>query len=398
MSNYTKIYLNGLCYSIAILFTGTSVIQILLTELGIPSTSIGWYTSLLSTVNMVTNIGFSAYADRCGNLKRVIALLYLSIGGCMLLLIPLCLARGLSANTTFFLIAAVCLVQMVFITMYGVLSYKMPYSTIDIRQYGRMSAVGGIINGIASTVSSYALAEYLERYPYHIVLAVGFGVGSICAVISAVIVSTYDMSRGKALKTVSDKPEKAPVFSGLQILLKEKDFRCMILPNFCRGIHMGMLGMATVIAVSCGFDTAMAGRLVTVSFLAGIAGSAFYAVVSNRIESRKLCLIGSLITSTGIFLPFCTDTVFMAVYFIIMAGKIMIDYGVPSQIYAKIKPEIACLYQTWRLIVTTAGSIFAAAVSGYFIEYISLTGFIVIASVCQVFSGICYCRWKSERR
>ncbi len=398
MANYIKYYLRNIFYSIAVLFTSTSVIQIFLTELGITSKPIGIFTSLLSVVNVLTNIGFSAFADRCRNVKRTISLLYLPIGGCFLLLIPLCLAEGMAAGTVFILTAVVCLMQMLFITMYTVLEYKLPYSIIDVRQYGQFMSVNGIITGIASTVASYILSELLGKYSYFAVLSIGFGVGAACTVLASLINSTLDTSRGEQLTPPSDGQKKESIFAGLGKMLREPSFRRLILPNFFRGFHMGMLNVAAVIAVACGFDTETASRLVTVTFLGNILGSLAYMFASRHLESRKLCLVGSIVTWLGVLMPFCSDTVFLAVYFVTVIGKIMVDYAVPSQVYTMIKPDIACLYQTWRLIITTAGSVFSAAVSGYFIEYISITAFLGIASVCQIISGVVYFGWGKQKR
>ncbi len=397
MPNYIKYYLRNIFYSIAVLFTSTSVIQIFLTELGITSKPIGIFTSLLSVVNVLTNIGFSAFADRCRNVKRTISLLYLPIGGCFLLLIPLCLAEGMAAGTVFILTAVVCLLQMLFITMYTVLEYKLPYSIIDVRQYGQFMSVNGIITGIASTLASYILSELLGRYSYFTVLSIGFGVGAACTVLASLINSTLDTSRGEQLTPASDKPKQEGVFAGFGKMLHEPSFRRLILPNFFRGFHMGMLNVAAVIAVACGFNTETASRLVTVSFLGNILGSLAYMFASHHLESRKLCLVGSIVTCISILMPFCSNTVFLILYFTTVIGKIIVDYSVPSQVYANISADIACLYQTWRLIITTAGSVFSAAVSGFFIENISVTGFLVLASICQVISGVCYFQWHSGK-
>ncbi len=398
MANYIKYYLRNVFYSIAVLFTSTSVIQIFLTELGITSKPIGIFTSLLSVVNVLTNIGFSPYADRCKNVKRWISLFCLPIAGCFFLLIPLCLTEGLDAGITFLLTAAVCLLQMLFISLYSVLEYKLPYSIIDVRQYGRFSSISGIVTGVASTAASSVLSLLLETYPYHRVLPIGFGVGGLCILLAAGINGTLDTSRGAALQTTAASAERTSVLSGLGKILREPSFRRLLLPNFLRGIHMGMLNVAAVIAIACGFQTAEASRLVTVTFLANILGSVVYMAASSHIESRKLCLAGSVVTCLGVFLPLCSHMGFLAVYFVTVMGKIMVDYAVPSQVYARIRPDIACLYQTWRLIVTTAGSVLSAALSGFFIESVSVAGFLVLASVCQVVCGISYFRWHGDNK
>ncbi len=396
MSNEIKYYLRSLLYSVAILFTGTSVIQIFLTERGVESVPIGIFTSLLSVVNVVTNIVFSATADRLGRVKRVISLLYLPIGACFFLLIPLCFAYAIPTFTAFLLIAVICLLQMLFISMYTTLEYKLPYSIINIEDYGRFMSVNGIVCGIGSTVCGYILSEMLGKYPYDTVLAVGFVIGGVCMLLASVINGTLDDSIGeKQCVTVADRTADG-ILSGFLKMWHETCFRRLIPPNFFRGFHMGMLNVAAVIAITCGFQAETASRLVMVSFLGSILGSIVYMKACTYIESRKLCLIGSIIACTGVIMPFCADTMFLCVYFVTVLGKILVDYAVPSQVYTRIPYDIACLYQTWRLIITTAGTILSTAVSGFFMEHHAVLPFLLIASACQLYSGFRYFRWKSQ--
>ncbi len=400
MSNYIKYYLRSAFYNVAILFTSVSVIQIFLAHLGVDSIPLGIFTSLLSVVNVLTNIVFSPFADRFHPVKGYMALLCLPMGVCLFLLIPMCFAAELSVNTVFFLTAGICLLQMFFIALYGVFAFKLPYSIIDIRDFGRFSSIDGIIIGIATTLASFVLTEFLGRYDYFTVMAVGFGIGGGCMLVAALLNAALDTSRDKTQtvvqQSVRQTDAKQGMLDNLGKILHMASFRKLILPNFLRGVHMGMLSVVAVIAIACGNSTETASRVVTVTFLGSILGSVVYMVASRHMESRRLCLLGSIITCAGVLLPFCKDTLFLAVYFVTIMGKYMIDYAVPSQVYAMIPADIACLYQTWRMVITTSGNVLAAAVSGVFIEHISVTGFLVIATVCQGISGVCYYRIKRD--
>lgn len=397
MNNYIKYYLRSLLYSISVLFTSTSVIQIFLTELGVDSIPIGIFTSLLSVVNVVTNVVFSASADRCKRVKRAISLFCLPIGCCFFLLIPLCLLQGLSVMTAFLLIAMICLVQMLFISLYTTLEYKLPYSIIDVSDYGRFASINGMICGIGSTICGYILSEMLGRFPYYKVLAVGFTVGGVCMLLASVINGKLDDSIGKQHNATGNEQTAASgILSGFLKMWDEPNFRRLILPNLFRGFHMGMLSVAAVIAIACDFQMETASRLVTISFLGSIFGSLVYMKACTYIESRKLCLFGSMIACIGIWMPFCSDNVFLFLYFVTVLGKIIVDYAVPSQVYKNIPYDIACLYQTWRLIITTAGSVLAAGVSGFFINHNLIFVYLLIASVLQLISGICYAQWKGN--
>ncbi len=388
MLNYIKYYVASACYNVSLLFTGAAVIQIFLTTLGVDSIPIGIFTSLLSVVNVLTYIVFSPFADRLNPVKRYMSLLCLPMGVCCLLLIPLCFATDMNVGTAFVLTAAICLVHMLFNAMYGVFTFKLPYSIIDIRNYGRFSSIDGIIIGIATTVTGFLLSEFQTRYDYFTVMAVGFAVGGGCMLTSALLLASLKITH-KDTSAVT-LTEKQSVLAGFGKLLRMKSFRQLIVPNVLRGIHMGMLSVAAVIATACGNTSETVSRVVPITFLGSILGSLIYMLASRRVESRRLCLIGSLIVCVGVLMPFCRNTMFLLVYFVTILGKYIIDYAVPSQVYAMIPADTACFYQTWRMILTTSGSVLSTAVSGVFIEHISITGFLVIASLCQVVCGIGY--------
>ena len=123
---------------------------------------------------------------------------------------------------------------------------------------------------------------------------------------------------------------------------------------------------------------------------ANLAGSLFFAPASGRIDSRVLCLVGSAAMLPFAFITATQKNLFVFLYFIVCAGKLIFDYAVPTTLYRLVPYEIAGAYHAWRLILTGAAIALAATLTGYLIAYIPayfLTGF---AAVCQLYSGWVY--------
>ncbi len=387
MANYIKYYLRNIFYSTAILFTSVSVIQIFLGNLGIDSVRMGFFTSLLSVVNVLTSIGVSASADRVKNVRGTLTRICIPIGLCFILLASLGLIPDSNKQLIFLCTAALCLIQMFFMALYAVFEYKLPYHVIDMDKYGMFLSINGIVIGISNMAASVLLSEMLSRYPYRSVMTVGFALGGVCMALSMLLNSLLKTSKASATKTSAQEQD---IIGSLNRIIKLDSFRWLIAPNLLRGIHMGLINVVAVIAVSKGFSVNTQSQLVTVAFSANIVGSVLFMLISKRPRNRLLCLIGTLLTAAGLFMASDSESVFLSAYFITAAGKIIVDYSVPARVSELIAPDIACLYHTWRLITTTIGTVLSTAVSGFFIEKCPIIVFLLLATLCQLISGVCY--------
>ncbi len=386
MNNHIKYYIRSILYSTAIMFTSVSVMQIFMDKLGIGSVAIGVFTSLLSAVNVVTSIMFSGVADSAKNIKGMITRLCVPIGICTLLLVPIAIFTSLPPAAAFAMAGSVCLVQVFFVALFSMFEYKLPYSIIDMRLYGRFVSVNGIITGIFNALASYVLSEMIKRFDYFTVMAIGFAIGGVCA-LGAALVNMTLVTKEDPQQTAA---EKMNVFKGLKTILGLRTFRFLIIPNFLRGIHMGMISVGAVIAIEHGLSQDNVSLIVTVTFAASLLGSVIFSILTKRIKNRTLCLVGTLITPLAFLMCQKSEIVFLLGFFLAAVGKFIVDYAVPSRIYEIIDPKTSCLYHTWRLIITTAGTMLSTAISGLFLENMPIIVFISIATACQIISGICY--------
>lgn len=391
MNNFAKYYIRNIFYSTAVMFSSGSVIQIFLNNLGVDSVWIGIYTSLMSVINVVTSMCFSAYADRYTDVKRALSKFTLPIGLCFIFLIPLCYVTTLPAVLSFTVITVVSIIQTLFIALYGAIEYKLPYSIIDMEYYGRLISVNGIISGVSGALTSFILSALIDRYPYFIVMSVGFAAGTVLMLMSCLMNLTFKI---RPYNFIIPPERKKSVIQSFSEIVRLKSFRCLIIPNFLRGIYTGILNITAVVAVAIGFSSGTAANLVTISFAANIIGSLIFMTASKRVFNRTLCLIGSILTCFLIFASSDSEKLLFIGYFIATVGKIMVDYSVPAQVYEIISPDIACMYHSWRMIITTSGIAFSSAVSGFLIDNIPIYLILAIASLCQLISGICYFSFK----
>lgn len=168
-------------------------------------------------------------------------------------------------------------------------------------------------------------------------------------------------------------------------------FTKLIIPNLLRGIASGVFAMAAVIVLENGFSSSDTTLLVTIAALAAILGSFLFAVLSRHINSRFLCLAGSIAVFSVTLFGTNIRFLFFIAYFITGIGKIIIDYSVPTILYKLLSFERAGIYHAWRLIITTAGTSLATMLVGYLIGNVPIFIILIFAALCQLLSGLFYC-------
>lgn len=394
MSNYIKFWLRNALYTTAILFFGGTVIQTFLMHQGIDSGAVGIYTTLLNTVNVVTSMTFSGMADKKKNIISIISRLMLPVGVCYLGFIPLCLFFTGSPIITFWTVVILGTVQSFFIALRTVFEYKLPYRIIVIENYGKLAAADGIISGIFGIASSAVLSAMFGRFPFYSVMLFGFITAAVLTIISAFINNTLrvmpeEVNNGTVSKmTLIDHKSQ---ITYIKQLIRLPVFARLIPSNFLRGLSSGVFSMTAVIALGSGkFSGTGTAKLVLALSVANLTGSLFFALFSNKIDCRILCLCSSLVMTVFSFILAGNESLFIILYFIVCTAKIIFDYSVPTLLYQVIPYDIAGSYHAWRLILTTAGTALAATLTGYLILTIPAVFLLIFATVCQLCSGWVY--------
>jgi len=125
--------------------------------------------------------------------------------------------------------------------------------------------------------------------------------------------------------------------------------------------------------------------MVSVQSLATLAACALFAVISSRIHPRYVILFGSCCFLTlPVLLCQNRPILYLTMYAILLFGRTLIDYAVPSALLYAVPVEIAGTYNAWRMILHNGGTMLATVVAGF----IPLPALLIISLVCQLISGI----------
>ena len=359
--------------------TGT-LMQTFLASLGFESSQIYMHSTLLQAANVLTIILASNWANNGSPIKRS-AFTTIPIGLLFLCYIPIAIANQ-ATPTSYALLIVIGVVQQIAYGFFTVCEYKTPYYIYKADEYGMMLSICGIISSVFSLLMGYVIAYLTARFPFVEIMKFAFAISAVLMVIAFVAIYFEKNLRIEEKTEDSSAPKekirvnlmKTPVFTGL------------IHANLLRGFATGVISVLAAVALDLGHNEALTASMVSAQSLASLAACAFFALVSKKISERALVLGGSLLVGLIPLLLIDSSSLFLTVYTVIMVGRTLIDYGVPSMLLKVVPVEIAGPYHAWRMVLQNAGVLIATTLAAITpIPYL-----LAAAAVFQLISGVSF--------
>ena len=359
--------------------TGT-LMQTFLASLGFESSQIYMHSTLLQAANVLTIILASNWANNGSPIKRS-AFTTIPIGLLFLCYIPIAIANQ-ATPTSYALLIAIGVVQQIAYGFFTVCEYKTPYYIYKADEYGMMLSVCGIISSVFSLLMGYVIAYLTARFPFVEIMKFAFAISAVLMMIAFVAIY-FEKSLRIEEKTEDSSAPKEKIRVNL---MKTSIFTSLIHANLLRGFATGVIGVLAAVALDLGHDEALTASMVSAQSLASLAACAFFALVSKKISERALVIGGSLLVGMIPLLLISSSSLFLMVYTVIMVGRTLIDYGVPSMLLKVVPVEIAGPYHAWRMVLQNAGMLIATTLAAVTpIPYL-----LAAAAVFQLISGVSF--------
>ncbi len=399
LNNYSKLYLRDSLLSVAMMFYSGNYIIMFLVASGVSNAGIGIFNSIGSFVSLGSMFLCGLIGDKLKDIRKAITISFASLSVFYLVMIYFSIVH---CGPNVVLITTI-LIHAITSFVYGfrnVLEYKLVYLITDIRRYARVTAVTGLVTGIVGVAAGFVISLIIDNLPYYPVMTGFFILGLLLIVIICLINQSfvvqrehYDEDAPKAVKASKDKE------NGFLGVLKSRHFYVLAIPNLIRGISTGLLGLVLVIGIQ---DLAMnatdSSILNTVGMASTFAGSLIYSFLSDKVSSRKLCLVSALIVM--ITIPFSIvggKLWFYILYFLGISARYIVDGTIPVMVTQIVPYEQMGAYTSLRMMLMTGGSSLASLVGGLLIGNISSFLLFTIAAgmllICVVvyylYAGIC---------
>lgn len=367
--------------SLSLLTATGTLIQTLLTVLGMSAERIYFHTSAVGAVNVAVILLFATFADTPSLIKRSAAV-QLAGGILFLLFLPLCIAKK-AGITEFIILITAGVLQSVVTALHTVCDYKLPYYIIKKEEYGFIMAFCGILSSVISFGAGAVMTALSSKHDYKTLMLFAFIFAFICSCLAAVLtlklknISQYDtviktQSAGKSFISVISSPV----------------FYKLLPANLIRGFSSGItLVFAVIAADELNYSEQITTATVSVQAIASLAGCALFGVLSKKISPRISVFAGSL---TFLLLPLILiperPLLFLCLTGVILFGRTLIDYAVPSLLLYAVPVEIAGPYNAFRMILHNGGSLIATTVAAF----VPVSILLPLAALFQLISGLVF--------
>lgn len=407
---YTLLERKNIAFSIAgdtangvvTLLTTGALWQGFLLYYGLSNSAIGTIVSAASLAQTVAMFLNFCLSDRIKNPIKA------SLICCVPNVIFLPAVHLLCKNTTDVALAAV-ITALVFLTnlfsgMKGILSYQLVYILYRLDAYGWVSAWTGAAVGIVTTVAGVGAPLLLNLLPYETGMLVLYLIGTIFAFLVTLLTGLLKpLPPERSNGGVAGEQETQRV--SLKRMCHQKNVTKLILPNFARGIAMGIVGCITIMAArQFQVNAANLALLASVAAASAIGGNLFLGIFGQHNRILKLCIWGGgVFCASACAMAFAPSFgVYLVMYALLQTAYTLLNSVLPVIVTRFVSYRQIAPYSSLRMAITNCGSVLAGVVTGRLLDAgtavsgIAVVVLLLAAGVCQMYCCMGYCKFGAE--
>jgi len=376
VSQKTKYIVNSILWTLISTVVSGAMFQTFLLEKGVSEDRVGSLVSLMQFVQLVVILVFSKFIDRIKNIIRTTAVSHLLYLPLFVLMAVLCF--GKSINITALTVTAV--IAFIAVGMYNVLSYKIPYHIMDMKNYGKWTGSSSFFAAVFMLILTSLLSFFQNKIGYFPTMKFFCPFAVMVAIAFSAMTASYDK-----VELIPENKSEEKIS-----LLRYKPFTVLIIPNLIRGFCAGIIAMAVTIGYSTNqLNAESASILLVINQTVGIPANILYTKLTGKEPS--LILISSIgIFASVSFIGFFGSTGFLVCYAIAYFCLCIVNVSVPVLVAGVIDYRVAGQYNGWRILLNTAG-IFIASVSCMpLVNNFGSSATWIFAGLTQLASGFAY--------
>jgi predicted MFS family arabinose efflux permease len=194
--------------------------------------------------------------------------------------------------------------------------------------------------------------------------------------------------RVKSVEMDEENREKSDVIS----VFKNKNTYILLIPNFVRGLSVGIFNVIATIAISTSILNETTSSYVNVILqIATFAGNLFFAFAYKKLSTKNLLLIATLGVCISFPLPLEFGIVgFFFCFTIASFFRIVTDTAIPVIITEIIPKEQIGPYTSIRMLIFTGAQAVATLLITPLKSAIGYTGVLIFAAVMLFICGATY--------
>lgn len=346
---------------------------------------VGIYTTLVSAVQMLAMMLFSGVSERTETPLKYCTRIMLLTTGTTLVYLPI-VYFDLGGTATVILASILTVIQLSLHSCKYIYDYRINYQIVGTKGYGTMIFLGSAFTGVGGVIFSWLFAAMIDSNS-------GGNPYLVCMGLTAVLllVTAFFNSRLKPIHPLpTHKKEQLGLVQQFKIVMADKSFRQLFVPNFLRGITISVTSCVVLFALVMGIDESGRAKIPLVCALATAIASVVYMLLVKKVSVGAINIIGGILTCAMIFMPHGNTFGFLFLFFISYLGRMIVDNAVPTMLFPIIDPKIAGSYNAWRCVLYNLCSIIATPIVSALVEKVHPLWLLIPGTVTYVIVTLWY--------
>ena len=384
MKNTLRYTVGVISYQLTLLTMGATLLQSYLIERGFSEESTGFFFSSMRAVQVAVILLTMFAAERCRRPRIPTA--FVCLGAIPLALYFLLLPEGVGISALpLYLLGGVLNVAF---GVYNILSYRLPYAVMDMRDYGRISGLAGAVSALLTLLASLAISLLGEIVAFDTLMRTAFAATAVFALVGFL-----------ATLTLRETPLALPDPSeGRPSLLRYRPFTALIPATLLRGLSAGIVALAATLGYMAGLlDSRSASLMVILTGVVTMLGGFAYTFLTTRVAPRPLLLVAC--TGAALTLPLMPlggTPLFLAAFSLATFFITLVDYAVPVTVTRFVDHGMISRYTGGRMLLHNLGITLSGFLGVWLSERIGILLPLVLAGGMLLAFGLLFCRYLKK--
>ena len=385
MSNIKKYCIYTTIYNLGFTFCTGTIMQTFLIQAGFLAEQVYILNSLMQIMQVAMMLVLTFLSGKINRVKTVSSISSISLSLLTVVFLMGAINPELIKHGYVIAVFIVAGVSYVGVGLYTILAYCLPYYTIDMKDYGKVTGISTSIAGGVSFLASLAYSVLLSKFSYMKTTAAFFVVSIVCLILSGIVCASMQVKNAEANKESSEKSNVISVF-------KNKNTYILLIPNFVRGLSIGIFNVIATIAISTSIlNETTSSYLNVILQIATFLGNIFFAFAYKKLSTKNLLLIATL--GVCVSLPFSLELGvigFFCCFTVASFFRFVADTAIPVIITEIIPKEQIGPYTSIRMLIFTGAQAVATLLITPLKTAIGYTGVLIFSATMLFICGVTY--------
>ncbi|MBQ7906866.1 MAG: MFS transporter [Clostridia bacterium] len=387
MSNIKKYCIFTTIYNVGYTFCTGIIMQTFLNQVGFSEEQVYVLNSVMQIMQVAVMLVLTFLSGKIKRVKTVTSISYLSLSLLAVVFLLGAINPELIKNGYVIAVFIVAGISYVGVGLHNIISYCLPYHTIDMKEYGKMIGISTAIAGGTSFLMSsvYSILVTKFSHMYMRITAAFFVLAIVCFIVASIVCASM---REKAVETTPEDEKKDDIGA----VFKNKNTYLLLIPNFVRGLAVGIFSVIVTIAISTNLLNETTSSYVNVILqIATFAANMFFAFTCKKMSTKNVLLIATIGVCVSFPLSLEFGTIgFFCCFAIASFFRLVTDTAIPVIITEIIPKEQIGPYTSIRMLVFTGAQAVATLLITPLKNVVGYTGVLIFATVMLFICCVTY--------